>query len=173
MTRDAAAELVYAHRNVVKKACARWGIYGQDWEDILVWCVERAMRKASLIKPGNNQGWVWRLANRRCFDFLMRDKQYIPHPVASDTIVAITEVGKWRDYSHRSAEEDALERIEAQDAVRAARSLPGRNRNALLMEVAGMEYKQIAEREGVPIGTVKSRIFNARAALRSAEERSA
>lgn len=41
----------------------------------------------------------------------------------------------------------------------------------VLRDVQGLEYEQVAEVLGVPIGTIKSRLFRARAALREAVER--
>lgn len=41
----------------------------------------------------------------------------------------------------------------------------------VLRDVQGLEYEQVAEVLGVPIGTIKSRLFRARAALREAIER--
>jgi RNA polymerase sigma-70 factor (ECF subfamily) len=43
----------------------------------------------------------------------------------------------------------------------------------VLRDVQGLDYEQIADAVGVPVGTVKSRIFRARAALRELIERSA
>ncbi|GIW73731.1 MAG: RNA polymerase sigma factor [Phycisphaerales bacterium] len=40
----------------------------------------------------------------------------------------------------------------------------------VLRDVQGLEYEQIAEVLGVPVGTIKSRLFRARAALRRAIE---
>ena len=40
----------------------------------------------------------------------------------------------------------------------------------MLRDSRGLEYEQIAEVLGVPVGTVKSRLFRARAALREVLE---
>jgi RNA polymerase sigma-70 factor (ECF subfamily) len=50
--------------------------------------------------------------------------------------------------------------------------LDGEQRALLILrDVRDMDYGQIAEVLGVPVGTVKSRLFRARSALRSAYER--
>ncbi len=63
--------------------------------------------------------------------------------------------------------EVALERRELQDAVRAAiASLgPGHRSVVLLRDIEGFSYAEIAEILQVPLGTVRSRLHNARALL--------
>ena len=77
-----------------------------------------------------------------------------------------------------AAEHDPLERVPGPGDVetdvvrrqaidRALASLPDELRVAVtLRDVQGLEYKEIAEVIGVPIGTVESRIFRARQRLR-------
>ncbi|MEQ8763048.1 MAG: sigma-70 family RNA polymerase sigma factor [Planctomycetota bacterium] len=65
---------------------------------------------------------------------------------------------------------EACARSEARSAVRdAIDSLPSLQRRIIqLRELEGLEYADIAERLSVPIGTVRSRLNRARAALREA-----
>ena len=60
----------------------------------------------------------------------------------------------------RHAVAAALDRINAEHRV-----------VLVLRDVQGMEYEQLSEVLGVPVGTIKSRLFRARAALREAIER--
>jgi RNA polymerase sigma-70 factor (ECF subfamily) len=66
----------------------------------------------------------------------------------------------------------ALERDDEQRRVGEALERIDADQRALLVlrDVRGLEYEQIAEVLGVPLGTVKSRIFRARAALRDVLE---
>lgn len=50
----------------------------------------------------------------------------------------------------------------------ALRALPEAAREAFLLHHAGFAYAEIADLTGIPVGTVRSRIFTARAALRAA-----
>jgi RNA polymerase sigma-70 factor (ECF subfamily) len=73
---------------------------------------------------------------------------------------------------HRIADDrDAAERLSAREELRLARqaleALPSDQREAMELAVLeGLPYDQIAERLGVPEGTVKTRVARARARLR-------
>ncbi len=59
---------------------------------------------------------------------------------------------------------DSLMDIDVQAAVE---RLPERFREAFLLSIEGLDYREIAEVLGVPIGTVRSRIHRARHSLRN------
>jgi len=66
---------------------------------------------------------------------------------------------------------DALERaVVARDRVhRAMATLPSDLREAVILrDVNGLDYREIAQVLGIPMGTVESRIFRGRARLRQA-----
>ena len=60
------------------------------------------------------------------------------------------------------------QKLMLRDAIdRALRMLPAELRDALVLrDVQGLEYREISETLGVPLGTVESRIFRARQRLR-------
>lgn len=76
----------------------------------------------------------------------------------------------------RAGELSGRERVEGEERRRlvaeALADLEVEQRALLVLrDIRGLEYEQIAEVLGVPLGTVKSRIFRARAALRAELER--
>jgi RNA polymerase sigma-70 factor (ECF subfamily) len=76
--------------------------------------------------------------------------------------VILTE--KWRErHSHPSAESEAIQQIEMNEAWQTVMKLPAKYREVLVLFVHhGMSQKEIAETIGVPEGTVKSRLHHAR-----------
>jgi len=64
------------------------------------------------------------------------------------------------------AESEVLDRIAADEVVRAVERLPELHREVvLLVDVEGFSYKDAAQVLGVPIGTVMSRLHRARQQL--------
>jgi RNA polymerase sigma-70 factor (ECF subfamily) len=89
---------------------------------------------------------------------LSRIFQPAPHPGTIDA-----------DPLERASMDDGIEQPLAMREVidRALATLPGDMRAAVVLrDVQGLEYREIAEALGLPIGTVESRIFRARQRLR-------
>ena len=70
-------------------------------------------------------------------------------------------------FSEQDTPEALLESEEIRDAVIASiRELPEDLRTAIMLrEIDGMSYEEIAQSMDCPVGTVRSRIFRARAAI--------
>ncbi|MDE6366550.1 MAG: RNA polymerase sigma factor, partial [Muribaculaceae bacterium] len=87
------------------------------------------------------------------------------HQVRSATIIDQTE-----DLYHlNSAQSSSIDSVEgayaAGEITEAINSFPDEYRVPFSMHVAGYKYNEIAEQMGLPLGTVKSRIFFARQKL--------
>lgn len=97
--------------------------------------------------------WLHRLTVNACYD-LSRKRTRAPQPV--ETVEA--------------PQQDAIAAAEARVVIESAMSgLAIEHRTALtLREIYGLSYEEIAAATGVAIGTVKSRIARARAALAEA-----
>ena len=117
--------------------------------------------------------WLFRIAGNLCVDAFRRSKKErsvvysLDAPIAGsddgDGIAATRDVPDW------SSEPDTLFRRKELGAhiEDALRKLPPKLRSAVVLhDVEGLAYEEIALAESVPLGTVKSRIFNARVALR-------
>lgn len=75
-----------------------------------------------------------------------------------------------RDREHAGAESVELEDFRRRVSAALLRVAPEQRAILVLRDSRGLDYEQIAEALGVPVGTVKSRLFRARAALREAME---
>lgn len=105
--------------------------------------------------------WAYRVATNACLDELRRRKRR-PEPVDLDHSPGARPlgptVGSMQDHAGTIAERFSL------DAALAA--LPDEFRVAVVLrDVLTLEYAEIAETVGVPIGTVRSRIARGRAML--------
>lgn len=124
-------------------------------DDLVQDTVARALAKMELFKGGNAQAWLATVmvnlfrSDRRRFGRL-------PALVDLDSPDALSSAGQRTDERRP-------------DIRRALASLPEEQRVAiLLLALDGLSYREIAEAQGVPIGTVMSRIARARDNLKSA-----
>lgn len=99
--------------------------------------------------------WLYRLARNRAIDLLARRR-----PQATDL--------QPHAATTRERPDETLERDEQVAAVRQAlANLDAEAREIILLrDFEGLDYDAIAERLGIALGTVKSRLSRARAALR-------
>ena len=157
---DAFRRLVEAYRKPVLALCV--ALAGDDGEDLTQETfvrVHRAIHRFDPAGPASLRGWILCIARRLCQDrarVLGRRGRVAPF---DDEIVAVDlDPGAALDRADRDAR-----------VGRAIASLPDDQRAALaLYEWEGLDYEAIARREAVPVGTVRSRLSRARAALRAA-----
>ena len=114
--------------------------------------------------------WLFRIAGNLCTDAFRRGKN-TRHNISLDAPIsdADGDTATGRGVADMSAAPDVLwGRKELSAQIEAALlELPLKQRSAVILhDVEGLAYEEIARTEGVPLGTVKSRIFHARAALR-------
>lgn len=102
--------------------------------------------------------WAYRIAVNASFDELRRRRRRPEprdHNVDAGSARALTQPAE--------PAADADQRIDVDNALR---SLPGDYRAAVVLrDLCGLDYAEIAEILGIPVGTVKSRIARGRAAL--------
>jgi RNA polymerase sigma-70 factor (ECF subfamily) len=114
--------------------------------------------------------WLFRIAGNLSVDAFRRGKKSRGVTQSLDAGVAGAEdENATRDVPDMShAPETLLGRKELGAQIQAALDrLPPKLRSAVILhDIEGLAYEEIAEAERVPLGTVKSRIFNARVALR-------
>lgn len=110
--------------------------------------------------------WLFRIAGNLCIDRFRRTKNRVPaysldEPVGEDALAH--EVADETYAPHR-----LLQNAEMAEQIQSALSkLPDKLRATLLLhDIEGLPYEEIAQIAGCPLGTVKSRLFNARMQLR-------
>jgi RNA polymerase sigma-70 factor (ECF subfamily) len=158
--RAAFAELFAYYAPRVKAYCLRLGAGDSLAEEIAQEVMVTIWRKAPLFdrRQAAVSTWIFRIARNRRIDAARRLAKPEIDP-ADDPFSAEPEI----------MPDDALSAAERVDAVRAALTRLPREQ-VLLLELAfyeGLSHREIAERTGAPLGTVKSRIRLAFARLRA------
>ena len=118
-----------------------------------------AWRSAGRFMPerGKASTWILTLVHRRAVDLVRREDRRRADVLTDDLEPAPT----------GSAEDDAWLRFERERVQAALRQLPDQQREALeLAYYGGFSQSELAERLGLPVGTIKSRMFTGLARLR-------
>ena len=122
---------------------------GTLWEDAAQESLIRVLRGLSGFSEGNFLGWTMTIAQHACID------------------ISRSEVRHARRFAATSAAVDATDRLELRIIIESAvQRLPEHLRVALLLREQGLPYIDIARTLEVPIGTVRSRLHDARLLLR-------
>jgi RNA polymerase sigma-70 factor (ECF subfamily) len=101
--------------------------------------------------------WILTLVHRRAVDLVRREERRRVEPLEDEA----------RPDTEGSAADVAWLRLERERVQEALRRLPDHEREALeLAYYGGFTQSQLAERLGLPIGTIKSRMFSGLARLR-------
>jgi RNA polymerase sigma-70 factor (ECF subfamily) len=113
--------------------------------------------------------WILTLVHRRAVDLVRREERRRAEPLADEPAL---------EGAAEATEEAAWLRFERERVQSALKQLPDAQREAIeLAYYGGFSQSELADRLGVPLGTIKSRMFAGLARLRellddSAEERS-
>jgi RNA polymerase sigma-70 factor (ECF subfamily) len=137
-----------------------------DAEDLVQETYGRALRAAAQFTAGTNlKAWLFRIL-RNAFMSHYRRERHNPVTGGLDTVTprlpTAKDIGRQRD----SVELDRLRKAAAEDIERALLSLTEDARTVILLDLEGLTESESAEVLGCALGTVKSRLSRARAALR-------
>ena len=113
--------------------------------------------------------WLFRIAGNLCTDAFRKGKNSRGNLSLDGPVGDAEEHASERDLADMSREPDRLfgRKELGQQIESALAKLPPKLRSAVILhDVEGLAYDEIAQAERVPLGTIKSRIFNARTALR-------
>lgn len=125
-----------------------------------------AFRRLETFRGGNFRSWLLRIATNRCYDELRRHKRR-PATSVEDLPSAESDDGPALPDNAPSPESVALQNElnrALQNCINALK--PDQRLVLVLSDVEGMAYQDIATQADISLGTVKSRLSRARAAVR-------
>jgi len=130
-----------------------------DAQDLVQETLLRVRRGLETYQPGSLPAWLSRIVTNVFLDEVRRRRRRPTDPLLDDAD---------RVLPASAAADEASE--ELSDEVQGALSaLPDEFRTAVVLcDVVGMSYDEIAVAQGVPVGTVRSRIHRGRRMLRTA-----
>jgi len=124
-----------------------------------------AFRALAKFRGGSFKAWLLRIVTNACYDQL-RVKKRRPADSLDDLEVEQDHVGYLRDPAEQP--DEYVERRELSRAIQAGLlTLPADQRTlVVLSDIQGLNYQEIADLEGISLGTVKSRLSRGREKLR-------
>jgi RNA polymerase sigma-70 factor (ECF subfamily) len=127
-----------------------------DADDLVQECLARALGKLHLWKVGTDlRAWLFSILHN---EYVSQIRRAARRGTAVD----------WGDYeSTLTCAPAQIEHLEIRDLVRALTSLPGEQREAVLMIGFSGDYYEVASVCKVPVGTIRSRLSRGRKTLRA------
>ena len=137
-----------------------------DAEDLVQETYARALRAAHQFTPGTNlKAWLFRIL-RNTFLSLYRRQRHNPTVGGLDTVNPDVPGVASESWMLGDIELDRLRKVVAQELEAALMTLSDDARTVILLDLEGLKETEVAEVLGCAVGTVKSRLARARAALR-------
>ena len=158
-------EIVQQHKHRIFSYISRLTNDSPDAEDLTQEVFVRAYQSLHAFRhDAAIDTWLYRIATNLVIDRFRRDRR-APQRVEPPEGDPPTEWPAVREQDPQAhAELDELRR----QVLRAIASLPEKLRYAVVLhDLEGLSYEEVAQALGVPVGTVKSRLFNGRALLRA------
>ncbi len=125
----------------------------------------KAFRNLHTFHGGSFRAWLLRIVMNACYDHLRRQRVRRARSLEE---MATSSDGDWPIAASVEGPEKAVLRQELGERLsQAIDRLPVALRTVLVLsDVEGLSYPEIAAAVGIPLGTVKSRLSRARAAIR-------
>lgn len=140
----------------------------QDAEDVVQDSIVRAYRAFDEFEPGTNfKAWVFRILTNLCINHHRRRENGPGHVAYEDAEREAEATASARQSATVLPVAALLEQVLDEEVERAVAGLPPEFRTVVILsDVQDFSYQEIASVLGVPIGTVRSRLFRGRRLLR-------
>jgi RNA polymerase sigma-70 factor, ECF subfamily len=146
-------------------ALARWLTRNDaDAADVVQEACLRAFRYFDSYREGDAKSWILKIVRRACYDWIERNRpaEMVPLETDADPEGAVNSAPAALDANGLLESRSDLRHLD-----RLIEALAPPLREAIVLrELHELDYRQISEVTGVPIGTVMSRLHRARATLR-------
>ena len=137
-----------------------------DAADLVQETYARAFQAADRFTPGSNlKAWLFRIL-RNTFISAYRRQRHNPTVGGLDTVDPNAQGPADEEWLQGDVELHRLRNIVGEEIERALMMLSDEARTVILLDLEGLTEVEVAQVVGCPVGTVKSRLARARAALR-------
>ncbi len=167
---DSFNRLVLAYQELAYNLALRMLNDEASAEDATQLAFISAYRHMNTFRGGSFKAWVMRMVTNTCYDELRRLKRRPTTPLEpfNDDDDEEIESPYWMADDHNPSPEQALDQRELEGAIQHCLSdLPDDFRAVVIMvDVEGLDYQEVSDATGKPLGTVKSRLARARVKMR-------
>lgn len=173
--RGALGELLGAYHKRVYHVCLRMVGGAEDAADLTQETLLRAVKHAEGFRGGSSfSTWLLRIAMNLCISHLRRARLRQTASLDQE-IGGGDQASALKNLIISQREPTPDQRVQQEEQVQSLTASldamdPALRSIIVLRDLQGMDYHQIAEVLAVPVGTVKSRLFRARLALRRSLE---